>query len=204
MSFDLDSRRGHSGNPCTSPSTPPAHVLAAVGQLLDADYVASAQCLDTSTDARTAIDLLLRLRCVEERLAIAWVGAAVAQMFLRHAWLESIAVEVECKRLDHLMHTLTLFDAVPMPNVRFPDEVGCNGVFDASAAALALQAEHEDHAREFAAPFLWSETEDRITLRLRRTTIEPLLAKAIAVSGLAAARLLWPDHDVVRSIRVKI
>lgn len=185
-----------------------AELIAAVERLRDVDHLATAADFGPSTQARTAIELLHRVHALEELLDLAWAGAAVAQIFLQRPWLQSVDLEVSAESVyddaggGFVSHSLRFGSAVPVPGVRFPEEVAAQDgrTFDARAAAEELAIAFEDCACDFAAPFLLPNVVDTTTLRLERDRLAPLLAPGAAVSGLAVARLLWPDHEVIRCL----
>lgn len=179
----------------------------AIDRLFDIDYVADATNVGPSGEAQTAIELLHKVRPIEERLDLAWVGAAVAQMFLKHVWLQSVHLEVsaESNYDDHggsfVSHSLQFSQAVATPGARLPDGLANDdGAIDEDAAAELLGNEHEDDAYDFAAPFLLPSVVDATTLQLDREALAPLLTRSGPVSGLAVARTLWPDHEVMRQL----
>jgi hypothetical protein len=187
-----------------------AALLEAIDRLRDVDYLADAKGVGPSSEAQTAIELLHKVRAIEELLDLAWVGAAVAQLFMRHAWLQSVRVHVSSGNEyndeggSYITHSLRFSDATAAPNVRIPDDLlGEGTALDADAAAELLSAEHEDDAYDFAAPFLVANVVDETTLELQRDTLAELMAGGSAVSGLDAARVMWPDHEVVRHLRAQ-
>ena len=193
------------------PSMTKAQLLGAVDRRCDIDYLADAANIGPSCEGRTAIDLIHKARLLEEYLNLAWVGAAVAQIFLRHPWLQSVALDVSAESQyndaggSYVSHSLRFDAAVAAPNLRFPDEVSREegGAFDPDAACHVLEAEHEDDAYDFAAPFLPPNAVDNVNLPLDRNTLAPVLTRGGAVSGLEVARLLWPDHEVVRRLAAR-
>lgn len=181
-------------------------MLRAVGHLVDLDYLCDGPHVGPSTEAQTAIDLLNKLRAIEERLDLAWVGAAVAGIFLSHPWLSAFDLEVSADSHyddaggSFISHALRFTNVVAAPDARLPDSVTAEaGAFDEDAAAELLGNEHEDNAFDFAQPFLLPNVVDATTLSLRRETLASELAQGVA-SGVAVARRLWPDHDVMRRI----
>lgn len=179
----------------------------AIDRLCDIDYMADANNVGPSGEAQTAIELLHKVRPIEERLDLAWVGAAVAQMFLRHVWLQSVHLEVSAENHhdDHggsfVSHSLQFNHAVAVPNVRLPDDLADDdGAFNEDAAAELLGSEHEDDAYDFAAPFLLPSVVDATTLQLDREALSTLLTRSGPVSGLEVARTMWPDHEVMRQL----
>jgi hypothetical protein len=184
-----------------------ADLFAAVGQLRDIDYVASATHFGPSSDAQTAVELLHKVHALQERLDLAWVGATVAQIFLQRPWLRSLDVEVAAEAIQNdaggscISHSLRFDNAVPVPGARWPLDMALqDGPFDARAAAESLAITFEDCAYDFAAPFLLPNVVGTTTLHLDRDQLAPLLGHGAPVSGLDVARWLWPDHEVVRAL----
>jgi hypothetical protein len=184
-------------------------LLGAVGQLIDLDYLCNGTNVGPSNEAQTSIELLNRLRMIEERLDLAWVGAAIAGIFLKHPWLEAVDLEVSAESpyddagSSFISVGLRFTNLVAVAGARLPDSVaGEAGAFDEDAASELLGNEHEDDAFNFAQPFLLPNVVDATTLSLRRETFAAELSQGVA-SGIAVARCLWPDHEVVRRLDVQ-
>jgi hypothetical protein len=176
-------------------------------KLSDVDYVADVKAVGPSSEAQTLINVLRAMRPIEDCLDLAWVGAMVAHMFMKHAWLQSVSLGVSAESQyndeggSYMSHSVRFTSVTRVPGVHLPDDLANeDGAFDDEGAVELLEHECEDEAFNFAAPFLSANAEDEVTLQLNREALAPLLSGGTAASGLAVARLLWPDHEVVRRL----
>lgn len=175
--------------------------------LVDADYLAAAQGLAPNADAQQIITLRHALRPYENRLDLAWAGAAVAQVFLRHPWLRSARLdlwtEAVCDDTGGMFstHCARFGKVLAMEGAQVPpDLLDDDGAFDPHAAADLLDTGHEDEEFDLCAPFVEGHNGEAVTLDLDRDVLAPLLAGGV-VSGLAVARLLWPNHEYIRDLQ---
>jgi len=173
--------------------------------LADADYLVGEGDVEPNREAQQLRELLRTLQRHEDRLDIAWCGAAVAQIFRQHPWLQSFQLDVWIESVyndeggSFMAHYARFRDIVACLGAEVPHELQDeDGLLDPDAASDLLDTEHEDEEFEFCAPFIASGNGDSCMLALDRGVMAPLLAAAV-VSGLTVARLLWPDHDALRS-----
>jgi len=176
-----------------------------MADLADADYLVGEGDVEPNREAQNLRELLRTLQRHEDRLDIAWCGAAVAQIFLKHSWLQSFQLDLWVESVyndeggSFMAHYARFRNIVACPGAEVPHELRDeDGSPDPDAASDLLDSEHEDEAFELCAPFIASGNADSCTLALDRGVMAPLLAASV-VSGLTVARLLWPDHDALRS-----
>lgn len=173
--------------------------------LADADYRVGEGDVEPNREAQKLRDLLRTLRHHEDRLDIAWCGAAIAQIFRQHPWLQIFQLDLWTESVyndeggSFMAHYARFRDIVACPGAEVPHQLkDADGLLDLDAASDLLDTEHEDEEFELCAPFIASGNSDSCMLALDRGVLAPLLA-ASAVSGLTVARLLWPDHGALRS-----
>lgn len=172
--------------------------------LADADYLVADGDVGPTREAQQLIELRQALRPHEDRLDIAWCGAAVARIFRQHPWLQSFRFELWSESVyndeggSFMAHYVSFHEAEAAPEAALPEEVmDGEGAFDPDAAAHLLESEHEDDEYDLCRPFIAEGNADSCMFRLDRGVLAPLLREA-AVSGLAVARLLWSDHEWLR------
>ena len=173
--------------------------------LVNADYLVGEGGIEPNREAQKFRELLRTLQRHEDRLDIAWCGAAVAQIFLKHSWLQSFQLDLWTESVyndeggSFMSHYVRFRNVVACPGAEVPRELqDKDGLLDPDAANDQLDAEHEDEEFDLCAPFIASGNADSCMLALHRGVLAPLLAASV-VSGLTVARLLWPDHDALRS-----
>ncbi len=169
-----------------------------------ADYLVAECDVRTNREAHELIKFRQALRHHEDRLDIAWCGATIARIFLQHPWLHRFQLELWSESVyndeggSFMSHYLRFHELESVPETALPDEVqGSEGAFSPDAAADLLESEHEDDEYDLCLPFIAQGNADSCTLKLDRGVLAPLLRQA-PVSGLAVARLLWPDHEALR------
>lgn len=182
----------------------PPDVSSLLQSLADADYLVAEGDVGTNPEAHELIKLRHALRHHEDRLDIAWCGATIARIFLQHPWLQRFRLELWSESVyndeggSFMSHYVRFHDAEAAPDAQLPEEVQDSvGSVDPDAAAGLLDSEHEDDEYDLCLPFIAQGNADSCTLNLDRAVLEPLLTSA-SISGLAVARLLWPDHESVR------
>lgn len=182
----------------------PHDVSRLLQRFADADYLAAEGDIGANREAHELIKLRQALRPHEDRLDIAWCGATIARMFLQHPWLQRFQLELWSESVyndeggSFMSHYVRFHEAEAAPEAALPDEVkDCDGAFDPDAAADLLDSEHEDDEFDLCLPFIAQGNADSCILKLDRDVLTPLLRRA-SVSGLAVARLLWPDHESLR------
>ncbi|KAK0039491.1 hypothetical protein Bpfe_031078 [Biomphalaria pfeifferi] len=180
--------------------------ISALEALTDTDYIATADVTGPSAHAQAVIEATARLRVHQERLDLAWCGAAVARIFLARPWLFAVdaCVTAEANLSDEgvtfISRTVRFQNAVAVTGARIPREVATAfDELDTDLLEQALDDEHEDSSWDFATPFLDPGQAGEVRLNLSRRAIGHLLQGGTAVSGLAVAKELWPDHGVFRS-----
>lgn len=183
----------------------PHDISGLLQSLADADYLAAEGDVGTNREAHELIKLRQALRPHEDRLDIAWCGATIARMFLQHPWLQRFQLELWSESVyndeggSFMSHYVRFHDVEAAPDVHLPGEVqDAEGTFDPDAAADLLDSEHEDDEYDLCLPFIAQGNADSCTLTLDRYVLASLLVSG-TVSGLAVARLLWPDHESVRA-----
>lgn len=183
----------------------PPDVSSLLQSLADADYVVADGDVGTNREAQELIKLRQALRPHEDRLDIAWCGATIAHIFIQHPWLQRFQLDLWSEPVyndeggSFMSHYVRFHGAESAPDVHLPQEVqDAEGTFDPDAAADLLDSEHEDDEYDLCLPFIAQGNADSCTLTLDRHVLASLLASG-AVSGLAVARLLWPDHESVRA-----
>lgn len=183
----------------------PTDVSGVLQGLADADYLVADGDVGTNREAQQLIKLRQALRPHEDRLDIAWCGAAIARMLLQHPWLQRFQLELWSESVyndeggSFMSHYVRVHDAEAVPETALPDEVqDSEGAFSPDAAADLLESEHEDDEYDLCLPFIAQGNADSCMLKLDRDVVAPLLAGG-AVSGLAVARVLWPDHESLRA-----
>ena len=167
----------------------PHDVSRLLQRFADADYLAAEGDIGANREAHELIKLRQALRPHEDRLDIAWCGATI------ELWSESVYND---EGGSFMSHYVRFHEAEAAPAAALPDEVkDCDGAFDPDAAADLLDSEHEDDEFDLCLPFIAQGNADSCILKLDRDVLTPLLRQA-SVSGLAVARLLWPDHESLR------
>lgn len=183
----------------------PPDVSVLLQSLAAADYLVAEGDVGTNPEAHELIRLRQALRPHEDRLDIAWCGATIARIFLQHPWLQRFQLELWSESVyndeggSFMSHYVRFHEAEAAPEAQLPDEVqDSDGSFDPDAAACLLDSEHEDDEYDLCLPFIAQGNEDSCTLSLDRSVLAPLLTSG-SISGVAVARLLWPDHESVRA-----
>lgn len=179
-------------------------VSGRISGLADADYLVGQGDVEPNHEAQQFCELRSWLRPIEERLDIAWCGAVIAQIFRHHPWLQSFQLELWTESVynddggSFMAHYARFRDVVACAGVELPDDLqDAVGALDSDAAASLLDSEHEDDEFDLCTPFIEQGNADSCTLTLDRGALAPLLAVS-TVSGLAVARLLWPNHESLR------
>ena len=148
-------------------------VSGRISGLADADYLVGQGDVEPNPEAQQFCELRSWLRPIEERLDIAWCGAVIAQIFRHHSWLQSFQLELWTESV-------------------YNDEGGSFMAHYARFRDVVACAEFD-----LCTPFIEQGNADSCNLTLDRGVLAPLLASS-TVSGLAVARLLWPNHESLR------
>ena len=182
------------------------NLLAAIDATTDLDYITDGTHTGPSSSAQTIVEAINRLRVIGEQLDIAWCGAAIAAIFLKRPWLHSITVEITAESQfsdeggTYMSRTIAFSGAIAVAGATVPPELRTpDGELDSDALADELREEHDDSAWDFGLPFLEPGQGGEVTLLPTRDQLAPVLSRPGAISGIEAARLLWPDHGALRA-----
>ena len=181
-------------------------LLAAINASTDVDYITDGTHTGPSSSAQTIIEAIHRLRVIGEKLDIAWCGAAIAAIFLKRPWLHSVTIEITAESQfgdeggTYMSRTIAFSRAIAVTGATVPSDLRTpDGELDSDALADELREEHDDSAWDFGLPFLEPGQGGEVTLLPTRDQLAPVLSRPGAVSGIEAARLLWPDHGALRT-----
>ncbi|MBQ1764200.1 MAG: hypothetical protein IIZ92_15020 [Aquincola sp.] len=181
----------------------PTDVSSRLKGLAAADHLAADGEVSPNAEAEQLLALGRAIRLHEERLDLAWCGAAVARLFLARPWLQRVNMQLMFESVYNdegrfgWEHCAIFKAAESVPGADLPAQVqNAEGSFNPDAVADLLHDAHVDEAYELCLPFLDADEQDSCTFALDREDLAAVLT-ARPVSGLAVARVLWPDHDAL-------
>lgn len=181
----------------------PLDVSSRLQGLAAADHLVAEGEVSTNAEAEQLLALGRAVRLHEERLDLAWCGAAVARLFLARPWLQRVNMQLMSESVyndegSFLWEHYAIFKAAEaVPGADLPAEVkNAEGSFNPDAVADLLYDAYVDEAYELCLPFLDPDEQDACSFTLDREDLASVLTGG-PVSGLAVARVLWPDHEAL-------